>query len=120
MADSVHQTVKHPVEAADFRMRQPVSAVCKGVETAKERLLSYHGVSRVAVETPVYQPVKKAGQSELTLQSAALSQKKRLSAQKAEFVEPKKINFDSIHWKKAGEDITLQELFAGQEGNGYD
>lgn len=97
-------------------VKRPVKAVCKSVRRAQETTLSYHGVRTATVNIPAYRPVRQIHGTELTWQDASQAERESLPVQQTEMVSMNELAFDNIKSKKVENNLTLRELFSGQEG----
>lgn len=119
MADYVcPQKGREPGEVAvGFQVKQPVAAVCKEVKAAKERTLSYHGVDMAETVSLEYRPVKEVHECEMKLHRLSRPVPgNAVLPQGTDVVCSDEISFDCVQSKKVKNNLTLRELFSGQEG----
>lgn len=104
-----------PKTSSTASVKSPVNAVCKQVQPAKGRSLTYHGVEAIHAKPLVYQQVSQR-QNNVQKQTAISIDGSQIATQKAEKVISQILECDMVHSREGNRELTLQELFSGQEG----
>lgn len=104
-----------PKTTSTASVKSPVDAVYKQVRPVNGRSLTYHGVEEVHAKPLTYQQVNQT-QNNVQQQNAISIDGSQIALRKAEKVASRDLAYDLVHSREGNRELTLQELFSGQEG----